>query len=450
MHSRSLRFVDLFSGLGGFHVALASLGHRCVFAAEIEPGLRDLYEKNFGLRPGSDIRFCWKDIPPHDILCAGFPCQPFSKAGSQKGFECADSGDLFEYILKVIDHHEPTFLLFENVPNILHHANGATWRRIQDSLRAREYAVDCKEISPHEIGVPQIRYRAIIVAAKQTLGTFRWPHLKGTLDELHISSVLDQKPAGADLLPEKYVAYLDAWEEFLDLTKHLPALPSFPIWAMEFGADYPLYKQAPASYGQRYLARFKGAFGEKLSGKSSAEQRTALPSYVATTTERQLPNWKIRFIEQNRAFYSQNRAVLDGWLPKIRFFPPSFQKFEWNWKDGGRTLWDKVIQFRASGIRVKNPVTSPSLVALTTSQVPVVAWEKRYMTPHECARLQCLSSLQNLPDSKTRAFKALGNAVNAEVIGLVAMELLSAVGVQGKDTNADIQQTPPMKRAARS
>lgn len=438
-----LRFVDMFSGLGGFHIALSRLGHECVFAAEIDPGLRNLYERNFGLRPASDIRFCWKDVPTHDILCAGFPCQPFSKAGSQRGFECPDSGDLFEYILKVVDQHQPTFLLFENVPNILRHANGATWQRIQDSLRARNYSVDCKEISPHEIGVPQIRYRAMIVAAKGGLGTFRWPSFAGQSAATHISSILDRLPEAADQLPEQYIAYLNAWEEFLHRTKMVENLPSFPIWAMEFGADYPLGPRAPGTLSQRYLARYRGAFGEKLSGKSSPEQRAALPSYVASATE-PLPTWKIRFIEQNRAFFSEHRAALKDWLPRIKAFPPSFQKFEWNWKGGSRTIWDKVVQFRASGIRIKNPSTSPSLVALTTSQVPVIAWERRYMTPLECARLQSLHELPNLPEGKTRAFKALGNAVNAEVVSLIAKELLSAIEVKRQDPAAEAKKVKPV------
>ena len=91
-----LRFVDLFAGLGGFHLALKSLGCECVFASEIDEALRELYLKNFGMLPESDIRsVSVEKIPEHDILCAGFPCQPFSKAGNQKGFECPQWGNLF-------------------------------------------------------------------------------------------------------------------------------------------------------------------------------------------------------------------------------------------------------------------------------------------------------------------------------------------------------------------
>jgi len=92
-----MKFVDLFAGLGGFHLALKRLGHTCVFACEIDEDLRQLYEKNFGLPVASDIRrvaIC--DIPSHEILCAGFPCQPFSKAGDQLGFKCPQWGDLFQ------------------------------------------------------------------------------------------------------------------------------------------------------------------------------------------------------------------------------------------------------------------------------------------------------------------------------------------------------------------
>lgn len=437
--SSCLRFVDLFAGLGGFHVALGGLGHRCVFAAEVDPDLNALYERNFGLRPGADIRFCWKDIPQHDILCAGFPCQPFSKAGNQKGFECPDSGDLFDYILKVVDRHRPPFLIFENVPNILRHADGETWARIRTSLSRRGYTVDHTEISPHQIGVPQVRTRAIIVAALSGLDHFSWPKTDFPAKNLSIHSVLEPQPDGGDRLSDQYIEYLDVWEDFLVRTSSVPKLPSFPIWSMEFGANYPL-ERPPAAYHHRYRSRFRGSFGCPLKGLVPDSQLAQLPAYVRSSRE-PLPRWKVRYIEQNREFYEEHKSKLRGWLPKIRDFPASFQKFEWNWQDGTRTIWDKVVQFRASGIRVKNPATSPSLVALTTSQVPVIAAERRYMAIQECARLQSLDSLSELPSTKTAAFKALGNAVNSKVISQVAENLIQPIVQSEKPATDDRHQS---------
>ena len=101
-----MKFVDLFAGLGGFHLALRRLGHNCVFACEIEQGLRQLYQTNFGIMPRGDIRTIpVADIPNHDILCAGFPCQPFSKAGDQQGLAHPKWGDLFGYVLQIINYH---------------------------------------------------------------------------------------------------------------------------------------------------------------------------------------------------------------------------------------------------------------------------------------------------------------------------------------------------------
>ncbi len=422
MENKKLRFVDLFSGLGGFHLALSRVGCECVFACEVDKGLQDLYVINHGIRPASDIRFAWKDVPEHDILCAGFPCQPFSKAGSQRGFECETSGDLFDYILKVVDRHQPKMLIFENVPNIIRHDEGRTWRKIQDSLSLRGYDVKASELSPHQFGVPQVRPRALIVAARD-LSAFDWPEV--TSSELHLSSILDVNPVGSDKLPDDYLKYLEVWEEFLQIIPEDKKLPSFPIWAMEFGANYPVEDTTPKSSSKDSLSRFTGSFGASLQGKTKGQQLASIPSY-ARGSETKFPRWKIRFILQNREFYDQNKHQLDLWLPKVRQFAPSFQKFEWNWREGSRTLWDKVIQFRASGIRVKNPATAPSLVALTTSQVPVIPWEKRYMTMRECARLQSMEGLKQLPSSKTRAYKALGNAVNVDVISAVAANLISA------------------------
>ncbi len=423
---RAMRFVDLFAGLGGFHLALRNLGHQCVFASEIDAELRETYYKNFGVRPSGDI--CQVDvasIPRHDILCAGFPCQPFSKARDYSGPEDQELSELYLQILRVVQHHHPQYLILENVPNFERHEDGQTWEKVQSLLRSEGYNVSLEKLSPHEFGIPQIRQRVYIVGSLSPLVGFQ--RLKPRKGSLSIHSVLDSHPAEARRLPEQVERCLNVWQEFLDLVPRDEKIPH-PLWSMEFGATYPFRRTTPWATGVETLQRYRGSHGASLSRVFTKEEILSLLPSHARTEQTRFPDWKVGFIRRNREFYSRHRHWLDPWIEKIKEFPSSFQKLEWNCQEKDprrekRQIRDYVLQVRASGVRVKRNTTAPSLVAMTATQVPIISWESRYMTPLECKRLQSMDALE-LPGQATRAYAALGNAVNVQVAQLVAEALL--------------------------
>ena len=129
-------FIDLFAGLGGFHIAMQELGCKCVFASELKDDLRKLYEENYpGTRIEGDItKIAPSDIPPHDILCAGFPCQPFSQAGKQQGFnDDKQRGNLFDYICAIVQYHRPKYIFLGE----FYQFNLSSCIRQQNSLTAQ-------------------------------------------------------------------------------------------------------------------------------------------------------------------------------------------------------------------------------------------------------------------------------------------------------------------------
>lgn len=421
MQKNSLRFVDLFAGLGGFHVGLRRLGHRCVMACELQSELRDLYERNFCLVPRPDVRLLSeKEIPDHELLCAGFPCQPFSKAGEQLGLGCDKDGDLFAEIVRILRWKRPKLIMLENVANLARHDAGITYKKMKRQLRALGYAIDEKVLSPHLYGIPQIRDRLFIVGAINGLRDFVWPESTGIRP--HIRTVLDKAPDDAKPIPDHYTECLEVWQAFLDRFPSSEELPSFPIWSMEFGADYPYVDSTPSQ--TRALGRYRGSHGIHLKNLPRENRLSGVPSYARSDA---FPKWKQDFIRQNRELYQRHHRWLDKWIPKILKFPPSLQKLEWNCKGERRALSEHILQFRASGVRVKRADAAPALIAMTTTQVPIIASQGRYMTVRECSRLQGLGELKHLPQSSTRAYRALGNAVNADLVELIAKHLIAAI-----------------------
>ena len=438
------KFIDLFAGLGGFHLALEELGHKCVFASELRPELQKLYAENFPGTPiyGDITKIPVDKIPSHDILCAGFPCQPFSQAGKRLGFS-EDRGNLFNNIMEILEFHRPKYVFLENVQNLKNHDNGNTWKVINETLST---LYDIKEtiLSPHQFGTPQHRFRIYIVGRLKSesitkpLEGFDFPEPKHY--ECDIKTIVDESAKDFMHLRNDTRNHLSIWQEFLDeLYKHGRKLPTFPIWAMEFGASYEFEELAPAFQSINQLKNKKGKLGVIVKGSSVKECLSYLPNYAITNKNKKFPAWKIQFIKRNREFYEQHKEWLDSWLPNIKTFENSHQKFEWNCgHEENPTIFNKIIQFRPSGIRVKKPTYSPALV-LTTTQIPIFPWinlpneslsgdeglKGRYMTKEEAASLQGMQRLKNYPETIPAAFKAFGNAVNVDLVKKIAEKLIN-------------------------
>lgn len=388
MTDSGFTFIDLFCGIGGFHQAMTSLGGRCVFASDIDEHCRKTYFDNYGLMPAGDItKIAAEDVPPHDVLCAGFPCQAFSKAGKRLGFEDETKGTLFFDIIRIVRHHKPKYLLLENVRNIASHDGGNTWRVIYHSLTDCGYDLLPEPIifSPHYIGIPQHRERVYILCVRKDAGSIPPFHFnESRAKPCNIESVLQPDNEIDDLqkyqLSEDYVTLLNLWDEFIRNIK-CDRLPGFPIWSEMF----------------------------KCKGELSKDD---------------FNEWTHGFLPKNAELYEANREFMDDWLvraKRCRLFYGAKSKLEWQ-AGSERDLWtNNFIQFRPSGIRIRRGTCFSALVAI--GQNPIVGNRRRVLTIRECARLQ------SFPDSfrpcpiDLQAYKQFGNSVNIEIIRLMAKYL---------------------------
>jgi len=416
--------VDLFAGLGGFHLALNELGHKCVFACEIDEKLSEFYTDNFGIEvEKTDIRkIDIKKIKKFDILCAGFPCQPFSKAGKQEGRNDTERGTLFDEIVKILKHHKPEYLILENVPFIRKHDNERTWKYIKSKLEELGYTIDYDVFSPHEFGIPQHRERIFIIGCQSGLEHFSFgsiPTLIG--EEVDIRTILDTHPSEILKLDEGRLRCLEIWQKFIDKVPKKVKIP-VPLWGMEFGATYPYEETFPYAMKVKELAQFKGSFGVPLNFSKKVDQLKCLPSYARV--DRTFPAWKKRYIFQSRELYQNYKRELAVVVKEIeKLKTPSWQKLEWNVGNRPRNIKDYLLQFRSSGIRVKTADLAPSIVTIIT-QVPIIGWENRYLSRTEVLKLQSFPVDFKLPKNDAACFRALGNAVNVHIVKLIAEQLL--------------------------
>lgn len=397
----SFRFIDLFAGVGGFHGALKAYGGECVYAVEIDEAAAGVYHRNWGHDPLGDVT---KDanetvmnVPAHEVLAAGFPCQPFSKSGAQRGMD-ETRGTLYWNILQIIEKRKPKVVLLENVRNLAGPRHRHEWQVIIETLRDEGYRVSETPaiFSPHLLppergGRPQVRERVFITATHNPSGigdglpvhpvALPSDRVDGwePKDEWHLEELLDDAHniPGCELTDAERL-WIDAWDDFVQLMwerRDGRRLPGFPIWADSW-CDY----------------------------------RTRIP--VGT------PDWKVSHLRKNYEFYEAHRVVLDAWADRwgvfTDAFPPSRRKLEWQAQDTPR-LWDTVMHFRPSGIRAKRPTYLPALVAIT--QTSIVGPRERRLSPRETARLQGLPDWFDFGDQRPAAsYKQMGNGVNVGAV----------------------------------
>ncbi|MDO5616578.1 MAG: DNA cytosine methyltransferase [Cruoricaptor ignavus] len=193
-------FIDLFAGIGGFHLALESMGAGCVFASEWDKYAAETYEKNFRQKPFGDItKIDEKEIPPHDILCGGFPCQAFSVSGKQKGFEDT-RGTLFFDIARIADYHKPKVLFLENVKHLAKHDSGKTLKTILKILQDLGYNVFTKVLNSSHFGLPQNRERIYIVGFHTSIKSDNFKFPTPTNEPTCLENILENNPARAKII----------------------------------------------------------------------------------------------------------------------------------------------------------------------------------------------------------------------------------------------------------
>lgn len=256
------KFIDLFCGIGGFHQAMKKLGGKCVFACDISTQCREIYKKNFcpnGEFPvEGDIKESIKNksIPKFDVLCGGFPCQTFSKAGLQNGFTVTENkngekderGQLFYRIIDILrEHPECKYIILENVRNLADKKEN--WSVICDELKSLDFIIteDPLIASPNEFGIPQVRERVFILGIRKYAFDHRRKLPKGYLTEelLHIQSykmqltntdnclneILDKNVDEKYLLSKDVADVLEIWDEFRENVKGLMS----PFWIHKAG-----------------------------------------------------------------------------------------------------------------------------------------------------------------------------------------------------------------------
>ncbi|AIG65081.1 DNA cytosine methyltransferase [Weissella tructae] len=207
--TEKLKFIDLFAGIGGIRQGFEDENTVGVFSSEWDKFAQKTYEANYGEVPQGDItQIDANDIPDHDVLLAGFPCQPFSSIGKREGFMHATQGTLFFDVLRIINHHQPKMFLLENVQGLLTHDKGNTMKVILASLDEAGYDVSYKVLDAQNFGLPQVRKRVMIVGFHKDLNITNFDIPEGDNKKVPVGSILESNPDGYSISNRLQESYL--------------------------------------------------------------------------------------------------------------------------------------------------------------------------------------------------------------------------------------------------
>lgn len=388
----NMKFIDLFCGIGGFHLALKESGCECVLACDIDKKCRETYFNNFGIEPVSNIKdIDEKTMPDFDILSGGFPCQPFSNGGKKKSFE-DNRGLLFDEIMRIANYKKPKFMFLENVKHILKVSNGEVYNYIVDKIKKNGYILQVFQLSPHNYGIPQQRERVFFVCVRADIYNNNIIILQDKTQKININDDIMKEKYDKYIIPNDIKDVLDAWNE---LIKHFDVND----------------KISPTILIHDYFRTYSK---EEFEGLSF---------------------WKKDYMIKNKPLLDKYKLIVEEWYKKYNNILSKreiYGKLEWQVgkiKEND-DIYNYFIQIRQSGIRVKKPDYFPTLVAI--SQIPIYGKTKSYISPRQCARLQSFPESFILDNNDKVVYKQMGNSVNVFNVSMVIESTLKHYNLLNK------------------
>ncbi|MGL5955426.1 MAG: DNA cytosine methyltransferase [Brevinema sp.] len=363
-----MKAIDLFCGIGGFHYACQENGIPVVWASEIDKYARQQYKLNHGLSPYGDVTaISENEIPKHDLLCAGFPCQPFSTAGRKQGFEDI-RGTLFYEIVRILEYHKTAYFILENVPNLLSHEQGRTIDTILSAFQDLGYFIKVTILNAAEFGLAQVRRRVFMVGFRNREEYFRFQFPSPYGYKVSLKEILERE------VEEKYFIKNPSLFQYINkkqkgIFKNCPVNPeqAHTLLARQYG-----------SWNGNYIA-------EPFLGRGTQRQRVFDTDNLYCSLTRNAEFIVDRVAQNNKG--NQGYRVYNSEENAISLTAQGYSK------TGLYSIEDRI----------------------------------RKLTPRECARLQGFPEEYQIECSDNQAYKQFGNAVPVPVVSAIIKQLLKVI-----------------------